>query len=187
MVQQNFKLLQYVMQGGDQNRPVYSNRFFSPVFYLIEMTWPFNDVPVNPVSLPIFILGLCGLGLFAYRRKKQDVFLLTWFMVVYVFFTIIPNRQWRYVTPLFPILAISAACFIMFLYGRIHAWKPKQIGLSGDRNKKLAAALFIIIVASTILYSSYNAYEMTARDQIHIPIERQQTIWLVTWSKTSQR
>ena len=125
--QQNFKPLQYVLQGGDENRPVYSNRFFTPVFYLIEMSWPFSDIPVNPISLPIFILGLCGLALFAYRRKKQDVFLLTWFIVVYVFFTIIPNRQWRYVTPLFPILAISAACFIMFLYGKIHAWKPKQL------------------------------------------------------------
>ena len=166
-----FQTLQYVMTEGRQNRPVYSNRFFTPVFYLIEMTWPFNDIPVNPISLPIFILGLCGLALFAYRRKKQDVFLLTWFMVVYVFFTIIPNRQWRYVTPLFPILAISAACFIMFLYGKIHAWKPKQLGLNGERFKKFAAALFIIIVASTIFYSSYNAYQMTARDQIHIPIE----------------
>jgi hypothetical protein len=41
------------------------------------------------------------LGLFAYRRRKQDIFFLTWFIVMYVFFTI-PNRQWRYVTPLFP-------------------------------------------------------------------------------------
>ncbi len=167
-----FQTLEYVLQGGDQNRPVYSNRFFSPVFYLIEMSWPFNGVPVNPISLPIFILGLCGLGLFAYRRKKQDAFLLTWFVVVYVFFTIIPNRQWRYVTPLFPILAISAACFIMFLYSKIQTWKPKQIGLGGERYKKLAAALFIIIVASTILYSSYNAYGMTARDQTDIPIQQ---------------
>jgi len=167
-----FQTLQHVLQGGDENRPVYSNRFFSPVFYLIEMTWPFNGAPVNPISLPIFILGLCGLALFAYRRKKQDVFLFTWFIVVYVFFTIIPNRQWRYVTPLFPILAISAACFIMFLYGKIHAWKPKQLGLSGERFKKFAAAFFIIIVASTIFYSSYNAYEMTARDQVDIPIQQ---------------
>ena len=127
-----FQTLQYVMTEGGQDRPAYSNRFQPiPVFYLVEMTWPFNDIPVNPVSLPIMILGLCGLGLFAYRRKKQDIFFLTWFMVVYVFFTFIPNRQWRYVTPLFPILAISAACFIMFLYGRVRAWKPQQIGIKG--------------------------------------------------------
>ena len=84
---------------------------------------------------------------------------------------IIPNRQWRYVTPLFPILAISAACFIMFLYGKIHAGNPSSIVLNGERFKKFAAVLFIVIVASTVFYSSYNAYQMTARDEIDIPIQ----------------
>jgi 4-amino-4-deoxy-L-arabinose transferase-like glycosyltransferase len=166
-----FETIQYVMREGGEDRPAYSNRFPVPIYYLVEMTWPFNDIPVHPISLPIFILGLCGLALFAYRRKNQDIFYLTWFIVVYVFFTIIPNRQWRYVTPLFPILAISAASFLMFLYGKIHAWKPKQIGLNGNRFKKFAAALFIVLAASTIVYSSFEAYQMTSRDQIHIPIE----------------
>jgi 4-amino-4-deoxy-L-arabinose transferase-like glycosyltransferase len=167
-----FETLQYVMSEGGQDRPAYSNRFQPiPVYYLVEIAWPFNDIAVHPISLPIFVLGLCGLGLFAYRRKKQDVFFLTWFVVVYVFFTIIPNRQWRYVTPLFPVLAISAACFIMFLYGRVRTCKPQTVGIKGDRLKKLAAAFFIVIVASTIIYSSYDAYQMTVRDQIHIPIQ----------------
>ncbi len=167
-----FQTLQYVMTEGGQDRPAYSNRFQPiPVYYLVEMTWPFNDIPVHPISLPIFILGLFGLGLFAYRRKKQDVFFLTWFIVVYAFFTIIPNRQWRYVTPLFPILAISAAAFIMFLYDRLKAWKPQQESINNDRSRKLAAAFFIIIIASAVVYSSYEAYQMTERDQIHIPIQ----------------
>jgi 4-amino-4-deoxy-L-arabinose transferase-like glycosyltransferase len=167
-----FQTLQYVMSEGGQDRPAYSNRFQPvPLYYLTEMTWPFKDIAVHPISLPIFALGLSGLGLFAYRRKKQDVFFLTWFLVVYVFFTIIPNRQWRYVTPLFPILAISSACFIMFLYGRVRAWKPRQIGFKGDRLKKLSAALFIVIIAIAVAYASYDSYQMTARDQIHIPIQ----------------
>ena len=78
-----FETIQYVMSEGGQDRPAYSNRFQPiPVYYLVEMTWPFNDIPVHPISLPIFILGLAGLGLFAYRRKKQDIFFLTWFLVV---------------------------------------------------------------------------------------------------------
>ncbi len=167
-----FQTLQYVMSEGGQDRPAYSNRFQPiPVYYLVEMAWPFNDIAVHPISLPIFALGLCGLGLFAYRRKRQDIFFLTWFVVVYVFFTLIPNRQWRYVTPLFPILAISAACFIMFLYSRVHAWKPRQIGIKGDRTKKLAGTLSILIIASAVAYASYDSYQMTVRDQIHIPIQ----------------
>jgi 4-amino-4-deoxy-L-arabinose transferase-like glycosyltransferase len=167
-----FETIQYVMSEGGQDRPAYSNRFQPlPVYYLLEMVWPFKDIPVHPISAPIFILGLFGMGLFAYRRSKQDIFLLTWFMIVYVFFTLIPNRQWRYVTPLFPILAISAACFIMFLYGRLRAWKPQETGIKCERLKKMAAAIFIIVIISTVAYSSYEAYQMTARDQIHIPIQ----------------
>jgi 4-amino-4-deoxy-L-arabinose transferase-like glycosyltransferase len=166
-----FQTVQYVMQSGAENRPEYSERFFSPVFYLIEITWPYNYAAVHPVSLPIIILGLCGLALFAYRRRKQDIFLLTWFLVVYVFFTVIPNKQWRYVDPLFPILAISAAGFIIFLFVRVHAWKPKQIEVDSERLKKFAAALFIVLFASTIAYCSYDTYLMTARDQIHIPVD----------------
>ncbi|MCL4430528.1 MAG: glycosyltransferase family 39 protein, partial [Chloroflexi bacterium] len=167
-----FETLQYVMSEGGQDRPAYSNRFQPiPVYYLVEMAWPFNDIAVHPISLPIFILGLAGLGLFAYRRSKQDIYFLTWFLVVYVFFTVIPNRQWRYVTPLFPILAISAACFVMFLYGRVRGWKPMQVGIKAEWLKKLAAAAFITIIVAAVAYSSYDAYQMTARDQIPIPIK----------------
>ncbi len=167
-----FQTLQYVMTEGGQDRPAYSNRFQPlPIFYLVEMAWPFNDIWVHPISLPIFILGLSGLGLFAYRRRKQEIFLLTWFMVIYVFFTLIPNRQWRYVTPLFPILAISAACFTLFLYDKVRAWKPKEAGIKAERLKKLAAALFIVVIVAAVAYSSFAAYQMTARDQLHIPIQ----------------
>lgn len=148
-----FQTVGYVVQSGAENRLEYSNRFFAPVFYLIEITWPYNYAAVHPVSLPIIILGLCGLGLFAYRRKKEDVFLLTWFIVIYLFFTAIPNKQWRYVDTLFPILAISAASFIFFLYARVRAWKPHLVGASDVRVKKLASVIFIVVIVSTIAYA----------------------------------
>ncbi|MBN1244754.1 glycosyltransferase family 39 protein [Candidatus Bathyarchaeota archaeon] len=169
---ERFGELLYVIQEGGQDRAAYSSRFPAPIFYLIEMTWPFNDIPVHPISLPIFILGLLGIGLWAYRRKTEDKFFLIWFIVVYVFFTLIPNKQWRYITPIFPVLAISAASFIFFVYGKIGAaWKSGQLTLSNRRVRQIAAALFIVLVTSAIVYSSYEAYQMTERDQIHIPVE----------------
>jgi hypothetical protein len=174
----NFKAILYNIQEGSPQRPEYSNRFFGPVFYLIELTYPYSNAPTYPVSLPIMILGLFGLGLFAYRRKTQDIFLLTWFLVVYVFFMLVPHREWRYVDTVFPILAISAASFIVFLYGKIHAWKPKQLGLTGRGLKALAGTLFIILVASAFAYSSYNVYEMSFEGQYNIPIG-QATSYLV--------
>ena len=166
-----FQDLIYVMQEGGQDRAEYSTRFPGPIFYLIEMTWPFPDIPVHPISLPLYVLGLLGLGLFAWRRKPEDKLLLTWFIVVYVFFTIIPNKQWRYIIPIFPVLAISAASLIIFLYGKITAWTPNPTSLRRQQYKKIAAALLVVLTSTAIVYSSYEAYQMTARDQIHIPIE----------------
>jgi hypothetical protein len=169
---EKFGDLLYVVQEGGQDRAEYSRRFPMPVFYLVEMTWPFNDFPVHPISLPLYILGLCGLALWAYRRRTEDKFFLVWFIVVYVFFTLIPNKQWRYVTPLFPVLAISAASFIFFVYGKIGAvWRSGQVSLGNRRVRQIAAALFIVLAASAIFYSGYDAYQMTAQDQIHVPVE----------------
>jgi 4-amino-4-deoxy-L-arabinose transferase-like glycosyltransferase len=181
-----FETIQYVMSEGGQDRPAYSSRFQPlPVFYLTEMTWPFKDIPVHPISLPIFILGLAGLGLFAYRRKKQDIFFLTWFLVVYVFFTAISNHQWRYVTPLFPILAVSAASFVMFLYGKVGRWQPPPMRYSVKKVKKIASACLIAVIIGAVAYSAYNAYEMTERDQINIPI-KEATAYLASHLNANQ-
>jgi len=169
--QTEFQEIASALEHGSQNTPQYSNRFFLPVFYLVELTWV-EGAPVHPVSLPIMILGLAGLGLFAYRRKKQDIFLLTWFVSVYAFFTFIPNRQWRYVDPVFPILAISAACFLIFLYGKISRWHLNLTGYNSVFVKKLVAALFIFLVVATVLFSANDSYQMTARDEVSIPIQQ---------------
>jgi 4-amino-4-deoxy-L-arabinose transferase-like glycosyltransferase len=162
--------LLYVIQEGGQDRAVYSARFPLPIFYLIEMVWPYNDV--HPVSLLIYALGLMGLGLWAYRRKPEDKFFLLWFVVVYVFFTLIPNKQWRYVTPLFPVLAIAAASFVWFAYGKARdAWKAKQLSINRKRAGQIAAGLLIAFLAVSVAYSSVEAYQMVARDQIHVPTQ----------------
>ena len=168
----NFGKVLYTISGGHEERLDYSARFPLPVFYLIEMTWPYNDIPVHPVSLPIYILGLLGLALYAWRRKPADKFFLVWFAVTYVFFSLLTNKHWRYLTPIFPVLAISAASFIVFVYEKIRVvWKSVQPNLKKRRINQIAGALFIVVVASAIIYSGYESYQMTARDQIHIPIE----------------
>ena len=167
----NFGQLFYAIQEGGEDRAQYSARFPAPVFYLIEMTWPFNDVPVHPISLPLYALGLLGLCLWAWRRNPEDKFFLAWFAVVYIFFTLIPNKQWRYVTPLFPVLAISAASFIFFAYSKlVQAWKRERLPLSKKRAFQVAAGLLIVFALVSVVYSSNDAYQMVARDQIHIPI-----------------
>jgi len=166
----NFGQLLYAIQEGGQDRAQYSTRFPAPVFYLIEMTWPFTDIPVHPISLPLFILGLVGLGLYAWRRKTEDKFFLSWFAVVYVFFTFIPNKQWRYVTTIFPVLAISAASLIFFIYGKLgQAWKREKLSPNKKHIFQIAAGLLVVFSAVSVIYSSNEAYLMVERDQIYIP------------------
>ena len=168
----NFVAVFNVVKEGHEERALYSTRFPTPIFYLIEMTWPFNDVATHPIALPVFILGLVGLGLFAWRRKTEDKFFLTWFIVVYVFFTIIPNRQWRYVFTLFPVLAISAGSLIFFAYVKLaEAGKKVQTSVVKKRLLKLAGLLLIAVAVASVAYSSYNAYQMVAPEMIHIPVE----------------
>ncbi len=167
----NFGKMLYTISGGHEERLDYSARFPLPVFYLIEATWPYTDIPVHPVSLPIYIFGLLGLFLWAWRRKPEDKIFLAWFAVTYVFFTLLTNKQWRYVAPLFPVLAISASSFIFFVYNKIGVVWSWQLRLKKREIRQIAAGFFVVLATSAILYSSYEAYHMTARDQIHIPIE----------------
>jgi hypothetical protein len=163
--------LLYVIQEGGQDRAVYSTRFAMPIFYLLEMTWPYNEV--HPISLPLYILGLAGLGLWAYRRRTEDKFFLIWFFVVYVFFTLIPNKQWRYVTPLFPVLAISAASLLVFTYDRVrNGLEANQMRVKKGYLRRIATVSLIIIAITSLAYSSIEAYQMVARDQIHLPTEQ---------------
>jgi hypothetical protein len=159
----------YALQVGNPERLLYSSRYPSPIFYFVEMTWPYNDT--HPISLFLYIVGLLGLGLFAWRRKKEDKFILIWFASVFVFFTLIENKQWRYVLPLFPALAISAAACILFIYSQAEtAWK-RQVNVNTKRAAKFAAGLFIVLIAGAMVYSINDAYSGVAKYDIIIDIK----------------
>ena len=103
-----FSQWMYALQMGNPGRSLYSVRFPIPIFYFIEMTWPYPNV--HPISILLYITGLTGLGLLVWRRKREDKFVFIWFISVFVFFTLISNREWRYVLTLFPALAIFSFC-----------------------------------------------------------------------------
>ena len=133
------------------------------------MTWPYSGV--HPMSLLIFSVSLLGLGLFAWRRKQEDKFLLTWFIIVFVFFTAIPNKHWRYVLPLFPVLAISAASFIFFFYEKAEKIWGGAVSVNKKRAVKVAAALFTALIAVGVVFSAKDTYDIVNEYQIQIDIE----------------
>jgi 4-amino-4-deoxy-L-arabinose transferase-like glycosyltransferase len=179
----------YALNMGNPDRSLYSlglnsvgvNRFphfyseipdwtHLPIFYLLEMTAPYFDI--HPVSLFLYILSFGGLVLFAWRRKSPDKYLLIWFAAVYLFFTSISNKQWRYITPIFPVLALSAACLVSSGLETTHRiWRNKQLTISERRFAQVGAGFLIVFVLMGTVYSVNDASYWIAKDQVQIPIQ----------------
>jgi len=158
----------YALQMGNPERSLYSLRFPMPIFYLVEMTWPYVDV--HPISLLLYIVGLAGLGLFVWRRKQEDKFVLVWFICVFVFFTVISNREWRYVLTLFPALAISASALIIFAYDKLHGTWMQSVRVNRKKTTKVVAGLLIVFLSVAVAYSvndiSYNVRQTDIKIEI---------------------
>ncbi len=160
----------YSLQMGNEERLVYSTRFPSPIFYLIEMIIPYSHI--HPISLLVYIFSLLGLGFWLGRRSKVDKFLLIGFFVVYSVFTLIPSKDWRYITLVFPILAISASDFIVFLLGKAKEnLRAPHIGFREKSITKIAATALVVLVSVSVIFSSWQAYLWVESDQIYVPVE----------------
>jgi 4-amino-4-deoxy-L-arabinose transferase-like glycosyltransferase len=163
--------LLFAIQVGTADKAVYSIRYPMPVFYFMEMAWSNNAI--HPISLLLYFTGLAGLGLFVFRRRLEDKFLLLWFAVVYVVFTLIPNREWRYVTIAFPVLAIAAASLLDTAYNKISkVVQTAKSPLTRKLGTKLAAVFLIAFTATGLFYSCADAYTWVSQDQIQVPIEQ---------------
>lgn len=159
----------YAVQVGNPERSIYSGRYPSPIFYFIEMVWSYNEI--HPISIFLYTAGLLGLGFLAWRRRTEDKYLLIWFAVVFIFFTLIVNKHWRYVLPLFPTLAISASVLILYVLSRLQtSWKLTN-NVNRKRQAKFVAVLLIVCVVGAMAYSINDAYCNLAEYQINIDIE----------------
>jgi hypothetical protein len=160
----------YVLGVGNEERLAYSTRFPTPVFYLIEMTQPYPHI--HPIHLLVYILTLCGLGLWLWRRDERDKFSLISFAVIYIVFTLITSKDWRYITLVFPILAIAGSNLILFLWDKAkEKLKAPNLHLRKKNLIKVAAAGLVLFVGTSIIYSSYEAYQWVDIDQVNIPIK----------------
>ncbi len=161
----------YTLSEGSDERVEYGKRIPLPIFYLVEMTYPYMDL--HPISLPIYILAFLGLSYWIWRRKPEDKFSLIWFIVIYVFYTLfISNRNWRYVIPLFSILAVSASDFILIIWNKITApIRTRQTKSHRTLLCKVAAVLFVLLIAASVIYSLMNAYYWIELEHVQVPAE----------------
>jgi 4-amino-4-deoxy-L-arabinose transferase-like glycosyltransferase len=173
----------YALQMGNPGRSLYSIRFPVPIFYLIEMAWPYNDV--HPVSILLYIVGLTGLGFLVWRRKREDKFIFLWFITVLVFFTLISNREWRYVLTLFPALAISASALILFTYDKLRGTWLHSASVNRKKTAKVAAALLIVFLSVSVAYSVNDIYYNVKQNDVNIEI-KQATSYAVAHNDANQ-
>jgi hypothetical protein len=153
----------------DTHAEVYSARFPMPIFYILESI---NPIPtVYPISILVVGLGLLGLGFFAWRRKPEDKLFIVWFIVVYVFFSLVGTKSWRYVVPFYPVLAVSSASLIAHFYEAIKI-RMKQIDLKLGRKRKLqvASGFLIAITASAVAYNVYDSVTWISAFANYVPI-----------------
>jgi 4-amino-4-deoxy-L-arabinose transferase-like glycosyltransferase len=142
----------------------------TPIFYFVELTLPYVDV--HPISFFLYALGLLGMAFFAFRRKTIDKYFLLWFVVVYVFFTAIPNKQWRYLVPIFPVLAFSAASLLMSAFkGAQDLLKNQHLNLNQKRYVQGSAIFLIALTAISVAYSVSDTQSWVVRDQVRIPLQ----------------
>jgi len=159
----------YVVGMGNEERLAYSTRFPTPIFYFIEMTQPYPHI--HPIYFPVYFLSLLGLGLWLWRRHEVDKFSLISFFVVYFVFTVITSKDWRYITLVFPILAVSASEFILFLWDKAKdRLRAPHISFREKNFTKVAAAVLVLFVSVSVIYSSWEAYVWVEFDQVNIPI-----------------
>jgi 4-amino-4-deoxy-L-arabinose transferase-like glycosyltransferase len=149
----------------------------TPIFYLLETSAPYATATkivenIHPISLLLFPLSLIGLGLLAWRRKPQDKYLLIWFLGVYIFFSAVPNRQWRYVLPFFPVLALSGATLVISALRKAKSTlKKPNLAVSKKLLIQASAVALIAFTLAGTYYSIADAQSWVAKDQIGLPLQ----------------
>jgi hypothetical protein len=164
-------VLFFAINVGTAQKAVFSIRYPMPIFYLIEMTW-FDNL-IHPISLMLYVLGILGLALMAWRRKPGDKFLLLWFIIVYVVFPFIPNREWRYVIIAFPVIAIATASLLATSTAKLQStWQSSGISFAKKWGAKTATGLLIAFTLVGGFFSCVDSYNWVTQTQVVVPIDQ---------------
>ncbi|MBT8171973.1 glycosyltransferase family 39 protein [Candidatus Bathyarchaeota archaeon] len=157
------------IQVGNEDRFAYSTRFPWPIFYFIEMVWPYSYA--HPVSIFVYILGLLGVGLLLKRRSNEDRFLVIAFFVIYFFFTLISSKDWRYISLIFPVLSIACSEFIIFIFDNAKKMIKKPHVSNINKNfYKIITGIFVFIVSFSLVFSIWESYLWLESEHFNFPV-----------------
>ncbi len=121
----------YVLESRRPKHPSPTATDFSFQFiYLIEMYFALQRHPGQSNLHTHHDFGSLRFGSVCLPKKKTRRLPANMVLGGLRFLHCYPGQAMALRRPvLFPILAISAASFLIFLYGKVRSWKPKQIEL----------------------------------------------------------
>lgn len=93
-----------------------------PQFYTIQGWLWYPITLMKQLSLPIGLASLATLFLFIIKKMENWKFLLIWFLSFYIIFTIIPNKDPRYILSYLPVFLFSFAYFFEKLIFKNKYW-----------------------------------------------------------------
>ncbi len=161
----------YAVQTGTAQRALSSVTYPAPIFYLIETTS--STAGVHPVTLLLYLTGLAGLGFMLWRRKTADRFLLICFATIYIVFSIVPNKEWRYIVLLFPLLAIASANLLSTVFGKLRkTWQTPTISVPKKRLTQVGAVVLIGFVSVGMFYSCVEAQSWVSASPPALPLDQ---------------
>jgi hypothetical protein len=114
------------------------------------------------VSMRLWFIALLGAFPFgaiqAFTKKNRNhIFLLTWILVVYLFFSSAKSKIVWYIVPLYPVLAILVARFIERSYDWVItkvSWAAKPVAKSFFIYVLTFSAIFYLFLVRELVYTS---------------------------------
>jgi len=112
-----------------------------------------------PFSLPqlmtplLALLAVFGLGYAFYVLKRNDLVVISWIVIVDLVFSLLPNKNWRYVVPFLPAFAILTSTLIWSLWEK----SCKITNINGKTGLKVSIVC-IIVLAITSGFASVPYY-----------------------------
>ena len=92
--------------------------------------------------------------------------------MVYVVFSLIPNRDWRYVTIAFPVLAIAAAGILTAAFDKLTVISKTNKGFARKWGARSVAVLLVALALTGVYLSCADAYTWVSEDRLVVPIEQ---------------
>lgn len=130
---------------------------------IVEYYIPFSLLQLMTPLLAL--LAIFGLGYAFYVLKRKSLVLISWIIIVDLVFSLLPNKNWRYVVPFLPTFAILTSILIWSLWEK--SCKITNINI---KTSLKVAIVCVVVLAITSGFAAAPYY--MNREFTYIPLDQ---------------